>query len=71
MSIKLGTGIGRHVGMVLIQDSKSKFGRWCELLSNHTTLEGLTGHLREGLRTRRWYAWKIVIIESEGGPSHG
>lgn len=67
MSIKLGKGIGRFVGMVLVADSVGD-GKWIELSSGHTTLEGLTERLREGVEQQRWYAWRIVVIESEGGP---
>ena len=69
MSVKLGTGLGRHMGMVLIADKVTGLGRWIEIRSNHTTLIGLTEYLRDGTRKRRWFAWKIVVVESEGGPT--
>lgn len=67
MSVKLGKGLGRFVGMVLVADCEGK-GKWIDLASDHTTLEGLTERIREGVDQHRWYAWRIVVIEAEGGP---
>jgi hypothetical protein len=67
MSIHLGTGIGRHVGMVLVADKTTGQERWLELVTHRRTLEGLTEHLRDGARRGRWFAWRIVVVESEGG----
>jgi len=67
MSTHLGTGQGRYLGMVLVADKSTGQERWVELLTNRRTLEGLTEHLREGVRRGRWFAWRIVVVESEGG----
>jgi hypothetical protein len=67
MSVKLGKGVGRLAGMVLIADIEGK-GKWIDYESDHTTLEGLTERLREGCDARRWFAWRVILIESEGGP---
>jgi hypothetical protein len=67
MSVKLGKGVGRLAGMVLVADIEGK-GKWIDYESDHTTLEGLTERLREGCDARRWFAWRVVVVESEGGP---
>jgi hypothetical protein len=53
--------------MILVADKTTGQERWMELATNRRTLEGLTEHLRNGLRSGRWFAWRIVVVESEGG----
>jgi hypothetical protein len=67
MSVKLGRGLGRYTGQVLVSDIEGK-GKWIDIETGHTTLEGLTERLREGTDERKWFAWRVVVIESEGGP---